>query len=139
MTIWVMPGTTRKAAMAAIPATGTGPRPSHRGQAGGDFGAAGPGFLSALGRPSPQSRRNINVLCAGAGTEVTIPREDGPGDSPGAPGSGRPSGARWRHRPGRVRVQPPAPSALVEGARGTWLIRCTARRAVVLHLPAGFS
>jgi hypothetical protein len=55
--------------------------------------------------PAPQGRRNINVLCAGAGTEVTIPRVNGPGDSPGVPGSGRPSGARWRHRPGRVRVQ----------------------------------
>jgi hypothetical protein len=32
----------------------------------------------------------------------------------------------------------PASSALVEGAHGTWPVRCTARRAVVLHLPAGF-
>lgn len=74
-----------------------------------------------------------------AGTEVTTP----PGEW-----SRRFTGGAWvRRAPAALdggiglavsASRPPAPSALVEGADGTWLVRCTARRAVVLHLPAGF-
>jgi hypothetical protein len=73
-----------------------------------------------------------------AGTEVTIPGRMVPAIH---------RGARVRRAPapldggiGRAvsASRLPAPSALVEGAHGTWPVRCTARRAVVLHLPAGF-
>ena len=64
MTIWAMPGTTGKPRWRQFPQRAPGQGRAHRGQAGGDWGAAGPGFLSALGRLVRVGAIS-SVLCAG--------------------------------------------------------------------------
>jgi hypothetical protein len=73
-----------------------------------------------------------------AGTEVTIPGRMVPAIHRGCPGPAGPAALDGGIGPAVSASWPPTPSALVEGAHGTRPIRCTTRRAVVLHLPAGF-